>query len=137
MIKYVTRLIGGKLQTTKATNARASMTLSHNGVVGNGDWIGYTQSITSNDTPILIPWDSRLEDITFSNSRTSVDGTMSFFKNGSLTSFFDWTFTNVNKTQFVNSQGETFASGDTLEIQWSDSGQNPNDMGLVLWFTLD
>lgn len=133
------KLDNGKVRTANIEAARATITLTHNGNLNNNAWLGYTQSIPSNDSPILIPWNSKLVEVAFSNRRTSVDGNLEFFLNGTAPGdiFRTWAFVNVNRVQSLVGISDSFSAGDLLALRWDDQGQNPNDVGINLFFVLD
>ncbi len=117
--------------------ARAPINLQHNGTLGNGFWHGYDSLIPSDATPIILPWNCTLTEYTFSNKRTSVDGVMEFYKNGTSGGNIVYTinFSNVNKT-LVAYPDLDFVAGDLLRLRWVDTGQNPSDVSSMLFFLL-
>jgi len=117
--------------------ARAPITLQHNGTLGNNNWHGYSSSIPSNTTPIILPWDCTLTEYTFSNQNTSVDGNMEFYLNGTSAGDIIYTinFNNVNQT-LTDLPDLDFVAGDLLRLRWDDNGQNPSDVASVLFFLL-
>lgn len=116
---------------------RASIVLTHNGTIGN-QWIGYSELIPGDMTSIVIPWNCYLADVTFAFDAVSVDGTMEFYKNGTTVTerFRQWNFTNVNNYQILTNANDSLNAGDVLRIKWVDSGSNPADAALVLFFKL-
>jgi hypothetical protein len=116
---------------------RVSVTLSHNGSIVDNDWVGFSSLIPSEGTPVVVPWNCILEKVTFSNTNTSVDGEFAFYKNGTTVGdkIYTEVFTNVN-IQKIFSPNIVLAEGDSLRLKWKDTGQNPYDTGLVLFFQL-
>jgi len=133
------QLRDGKAAVADIEAARASITLTNNGNLNNNSWLGYINGIPSNTTPIVVPWDSNLVEVSFSNDRTSVDGNLEFYLNGIAPGdiFRVWNFTNVNRVQTLTGIADTFSAGDLLAFQWDDQGQNPRDVAVTLFFILD
>ena len=129
----------GKFETADIEAARASITLTNNGNLGDNAWLGYRESIPSNTTPIIVPWNCTLVEVSFSNNRTSVDGNLEFYLNGLTVGdiYRTWNFTNVNISQILTGISDTFTAGDALSFQWDDQGQNPRDVAVTLFFILD
>lgn len=133
------QLRDGKATVADIEASRATITLTNNGNVSDNTWFGYRESIPSNTTPIVIPWDSTLVEVSFSNNRTSVDGNVEFYLNGTAPGdiFRTWNFTNVNLVQILDGIADPFTAGDRLALQWDDQGQNPRDAVITLFFILD
>lgn len=119
------------------TNARVSIPLLANSTVSNNQWVGYSELIPSNTTPIVLPWNCQMTNISFANSNTSVDGIFEIYKNGLLVAnrIYQWQFTNSNNTNYL-SLTLNFVAGDELSFKWVDQGTNPADAVWVLFFTL-
>lgn len=132
-------LENGKYKTADIEASRATITLVNNGNLGDNAWMPWTNGVPTNASPIVIPWDSRLVEVAFSNNRTSVDGNFEFYLNGTAPGdiFRTWNFNNVNLVQTLTGISDPFVAGDLLRIQWDDQGQNPRDVALVLFFVLD
>lgn len=121
---------------TNKTNARCTITLTNNSTVTNNQWVGYTELIPSDTTPIVLPWNCKLTEISASFNATSVDGDLVFYKNGILVGNIikTWNFSNVNNHAYLVSQTDTFVAGDLLRLRWTDNGTNPSDMVICLFF---
>ena len=124
-------------RNTAIGKVRANRTFLHNGVMSNGFWHGYSELIPSNNTPIIIPWNCILKEYTFAANRTSIDGIMNFYLNGTTTGdiVYSVNFTNVNRT-LINFPDLSFALGDLLRLRWVDQGQNPRDVSSTFDFQL-
>jgi hypothetical protein len=122
---------------TAQGKARAPILLLHNGSMSNGFWHGYSELISSDQSPIPIPWDCTLTEYTFSNNRTSVDGRMDFYVNGTDPAdiVYSISFSNVNRV-LTDSPNFDLNAGDLLRLRWVDQGQNPRDVGSTLFFIL-
>lgn len=122
---------------TAPGKARAPIILQHNGNLGNNFWHGYDSLIPSNGTPIVLPWDCKLTEYTFSNNNTSVDGIMDFYKNGTAGGDIVYSVSFVNVNQVLTAAPDiSFNAGDLLRLRWRDTGQNPSDVVSVLFFLL-
>lgn len=116
---------------------RYAVPLVYNGTVGNGTFIGYSNLVNGLDTPIVIPRNCSLQDLTFSNANANADYTLYLRKNSpTATEFKSITKTN---TQTFTEQGinQDFLAGDTVYIEYQDDGQNVNDVVIVLFFRND
>jgi len=113
--------------------ARYTITLTHNGAVGNGTFFGYSNLIPGDASPILFPFASTLTEFTFTNKKNKADYTLKFRKNSTTATPF-YTVSKVN-TQFFSDANvnETFAAGDTIFVQYQDDGANARDVGIVLF----
>jgi hypothetical protein len=117
--------------------ARASITTTFDGNIGNNQWLGYTHLIPGDTVPIRIPWNCTLLEITMSWVGAAVDGSFVLYKNGIGPG-------NIINTQvFTNQNGGanltpnlSFVAGDLLRGRWVDSGDNPSDLAIVYFFLL-
>jgi hypothetical protein len=119
----------------QANAARWSLTLTNNGTYSNNEFIGYTELIPGDDSPIIVGIASQLTDFTFTNNRTNADYTLVFRKNSTTATPF-FSVSKVNTQFFTETLGtpETFAAGDQIYIQYQDNGQNARDGVLVLFW---
>jgi hypothetical protein len=117
--------------------ARVTIPCIHNGTLSNGFWIGYSELVSSDTTPIVIPWNSRLKEVSFSANRNSMDGQMDFYVNGTSVGdiVYSESFVNVNRVK-VFLPDFALSANDLLRMRWVDNGQNPRDMALMLFFIL-
>ena len=112
---------------------RYALTLIYNGTLSNGTFIGYLNTVNGLDTPIIIPRDSTLKDLTFSNRISGADYTLYLRKNSPTATPFE-TITKTNTKTFTHLDiDEVFAEGDTIYIEYQDDGQNANDASIVLF----
>ncbi len=105
--------------------------------MSDGFWHGYSDLIPSDNSPIILPWNCEFLEYTFAANRTSMDGQMSFYLNGTNANdiAYSITFQNVNRT-LIDNPNLTFSAGDLLRLRWVDNGQNPRDVVSVLFFRL-
>lgn len=109
--------------------------LIHNGIMSNGDYIGYSNLLPGDNTPVLSPMTGSLVNFTFSNSRSSADFTIEF-KRGSTgaTPFFSWTVTNTKTASVTLPNPEAFAAGEEIYLKYIDQGTNASDTAIILGF---
>lgn len=122
--------------TTVEGNARFTITLEHNGTMGDGTYMGYSNLIPGNLSPIIFPRGCVLEDITFTNNKSNADYGFDFCKNSTNASPF-LTVSYDNTITFIrNDINESFNSGDSIFIKYKDEGQNARDAVMVLYMRL-
>lgn len=119
------------------TNARVSISLLNNSTVTNNAWIGYSELIPSNTTPVVLPWNCQMTNISFANTTSSIEGIFEIYKNGLLVAnrIYQWQFTNSPSYRYITLT-LNFIAGDRLSFKWIDQGDNPSDAVWVLFFTL-
>jgi len=117
---------------------RTPIILLHNATMSNNFWHGYSELISSNTTPIVIPWNCTLKEYTFSSNKTSIDGRMDFYVNGTNAGniVYGVQFNNVDNT-LIDYPNIQLNAGDLLRLRWVDQGTNPSDTVSVLFFLLD
>lgn len=112
---------------------RYSLTLLYNGVIGNNTFLGYSNLLPGDQTPVIIPVKSSVFEFTFSNSRTNADYTLELRK-GSTTATPFYTVSKTNTQFFVESGlSEEFNPGDAIYIKYLDNGNNARDGVFVLF----
>lgn len=116
--------------------ARFGMAFVHNGSVGNNTWLGFSELVPSNTTPLIVPVNCKLTELAFSFAGANVDGVLLIYKNGivnPLNVIYSNTFTNQTSFKLMSGLNLTLNAGDQLRAQWQDTGDNPNDVALQ-WF---
>lgn len=115
---------------------RAGIPLINNGTQSNNDWIAY-----SNLTPavkIVFPVKTKLNEVTWANSRTSVEFALEFHKNGTTAGDIFYTYTVSSGSQnygYVDGLSYTFDAGDWIRIKYDDQGTNTSDLVVLLWIS--
>ena len=118
-----------------AAPLRVPIPLVFNGTVSNGNWIGYSNLLPGNTTPIVAPITGSFVGFTWSNQNASADFALTFRKNSTgATPFFTWSVDNTLTASIDLPTPETFTAGDTIFIQYIDEGTNASDATLVLLF---
>ena len=113
---------------------RFPIILVMNGTISNGDWITYS-NLTPNIS-IIIPSKCELREVTWSNSNTSVEFDLEFYKNGRTSTKYATREVRSGSTsagQFL-SLSDAFDATDTLDIKYVDRGTNASDLVIVLFF---
>jgi len=129
----VQEAIGAGVSTALNT-PRFSIPLVYNGTLSNNEFIGYSNLLPGDVTPIVIPIDCVMEEYTFSNSRSTADYTIELRKNSTTAIVFN-TVSKTNTQTFVETGiNESFNQGDTIFIKYIDDGTNAADAGIVLIF---
>jgi len=117
---------------TALNTPRFSIPLIFNGAASNNEFIGYSNLLPGDSTPIVIPINSVLEEYSFSNSKTTADYTIELRKNSTTATLFN-TISKVNTKSFVQSGiEESFSSGDHIYIKYIDNGVNASDIAILL-----
>lgn len=126
-------------QETAKGFPRAGLPLIHNGTVSNNDLISYS-NLTPN-VPIVFPVETQINEVTFSNDRTSVEcdielwlddvggsgtlaKTLNISTGGGVTEVFD-----------INADNVILSPGQILQLRYIDQGTNARDMAVVLWIS--
>lgn len=121
---------------TAVGKARFAMVFVHNGTVGNNTWLGFSELVPSNTTPLVVPVNCKLNELAMSFNGANVDGVLRIFKNGTANPanvIYSNTFTNQSTLKLMTGLNLSLVAGDLLRAQWADAGDNPNDVALQ-WF---
>lgn len=121
---------------TAVGKARFAMLFVHNGTVGAGTWLGFSELVPSNTTPLVVPVAAKLKELAMSFKGANVDGVLKIFKNGTTDPTHvvaSITFTNENTYKLVTGLDIDLVAGDLLRAKWTDTGDNPSDACLQ-WF---
>lgn len=111
------------------------ITLVYNGNLSNGDFIGYSNLLPGDSTPIVAPTTANFTGFTWSNSNTDADFALVFRKNSTTaTPFFTWSVDNTQTDEVDLPTPESFNAGDLIFVQYIDEGQNASDAVIVLRF---
>lgn len=108
--------------------------LVYNGTLSDNEFIGYSNLLPGNTTPVICPLSGSFVGFTWSNSRDNADFALEFRRNSTTaTPFFIWSVDN-KRTDNINITPETFVAGDQIYIKYIDEGQNAADATIVLKF---
>lgn len=117
---------------------RFTIVCTFNSTVGNNQWLGYSNLLPGDTTPIALPLDCTLKEIATSFGGSSVDGELIIYKNGTaggnIVAGTNLIYTNENESKVFTDVDIDFSAGDTLRGRWTDNGSNPNDMSIVYYF---
>ena len=117
---------------------RAGLALIQNGTMSSNDLVSYSH-LTPN-TPIVFPVNTQLNEVTFSNNRSSVECDLEIW-NGGLTggtlvkTLNVSTGTELSEIFDLNADVITFSAGDVMQIRYIDQGTNARDMVVTLWIS--
>ena len=135
-------------RNTPYSTSRFAVTTTFNSTVGNNQWLGYSELLPGNTTPIIIPRNCKLQEITFSWSSTitillglvtlssDVDGTFNLYKNGTSSGDIIWSkvFSNASGGAVSSNINVSLNAGDFIIGRWVDQGSNPSDMAICYFF---
>ena len=128
------------------TYSRFSIIATFNGTINHNQWLGYNELLPGDKTPIIIPKNCKLQEVTFSwNSSisiagnlvtivTDVDGRFELYKNGLTNKIWETTFLNSGSGEVKLNLNLSLNSGDFLIAKWVDLGNNPSDMAIGYFF---
>jgi len=109
--------------------------LIYNGSLSNNEFIGYSNLIPGDDTPVISPITGNFVGFTFSNNRASADFALEFRKNTTGGgAFFTWSVNNTQTADVTLGSPESFNAGDQIYIKYIDEGNNARDVAIVLKF---
>lgn len=118
-----------------AAPLRVPISLVYNGTLSNGDWIGYSNLLPGDATPVISPITGAFVGFTFSNNDASADFALEFRKNTTGgTPFFTWSVDNTQSAAITLPTPQTFAAGDQIFVKYVDEGSNARDAVVVLLF---
>lgn len=109
--------------------------LIYNGTLSKGDFIGYSNLLPGDQTPVVAPITGTFASFTWSNSNISADFTLQFRKNSTVaTPFFSYTRTNTQFESVTLPTPQSFTAGDQIFIEYVDQGSNARDAAIILNF---
>lgn len=109
--------------------------LVFNGTLGGGDFIGYSNLIPGDDTPVISPITGTFVGYTWSNNKSTCDFALEFRKNSTTgTPFYTWSVDNTQTADITIPTPESFSSGDAIYIKYIDEGLNASDAVIILKF---
>ena len=127
---------------------RFGITTTFNSTVSSNQWLGYSELLPGNTTPIIIPKKCKLQEITFSWTSVisivggivtitgTVDGRFDLYKNGTAAGniVYQKTFANAGAGGIGSSINISLNAGDFIIGRWVDSGDNPSDAAICYFF---
>ena len=109
--------------------------LVYNGTLSDNEFIGYSNLLPGDTTPIISPLTGSFVGFTWSNSRSNADFALEFRKNSTVaTPFFTWSVDNTKTADVTLITSENFNAGDEIYVKYIDEGQNAADATIVLKF---
>ena len=125
---------------TASGKVRYTIQLIMNGSVSNGSRIAYSELLPT--TPVIIPKNSILREITFSNQNTTTDAQFDIYRRavpastngtGGATFLQSWVLTN-QLSSVLSGLNYSFTAGQEILIRLTDTGDNPSDLAMALFF---
>ena len=114
---------------------RVPINLIYNGTLSNGDFIGYSNLLPGDETPIIIPITGSFVEFTWSNKNANADFALEFRLNSTVgTPFFTWSVDNTQTAAVVLPTPESVTIGDEIYVKYIDEGTNAQDAAIVLLF---
>ena len=118
-----------------ASPLRVPISLIYNGTLSNGDFIGYSNLLPGDNTPIIVPITGSFVEFTWSNNNASADFALEFRINTTGgAAFFTWSVDNTQTAAVVLPVPESFSIGDEIYVKYIDEGTNARDAAIVLLF---
>lgn len=124
--------------------ARFTLILTENGNLQDGQRFGYNELVTN--TPVILPRKCRLKEVSYANDRSNADALFEFYRRNppetsstpgpNATLEHTWNFTNL-LTGSQTGLDILFEAGDEILVRFTDTGQNPRDSVMVLFFVND
>lgn len=117
----------------QACAAIYSIHLIHNGTRGRDTFLSYSNLTPG--TPIVVPVDSQLLGLAFSNSRDGADCIIEIRRNTDLGAPLESATVADSRTFFDNFDVPIpFEAGDTMSVKYIDNGGNASDLVVSLYF---
>jgi hypothetical protein len=124
--------------------ARYALMLLNNGSYTNGQWVGYSELLPGNNTPIVFPVPVHIKEITFSNNNTNCEFNFTFrLGTTGATPYRTWTVdTNTEKTATLSGIDDAIPAASTADdrifIQYNKTGgSTASDVALILYVEVD
>jgi len=124
-----------------AAAQRFTIALENNSSLSNNQRVGSSALLPN--TPIVIPKDSVLKEITFANDSANADARFDIYRRptplssatpgGTATLLQQWTITN-SLTGVLSGMSHAFTAGQELLIIFIDTGDNPSDVSMNCFF---
>lgn len=109
--------------------------LIHNGTLSNGNFIGYSNLLPGDSTPIIAPLTGTWTGYTWSNSKDDCDFALEFRKGSTTaTPFYTWSVDNTQTADITFPSAESVTAGDEVYIKYIDEGTNAADATIILKF---
>jgi hypothetical protein len=108
-------------------------------------WLSlYENGISSNVSPAIMPWKSKLIGISFTNKKDNADPTIKIYiadegdGNSPLTKMFEWDLTSARVARKTNFTSDIiFDAGDKIGVFIADEGGDAQDPVVVLYFRVE
>lgn len=124
--------------------ARFTISLLNNSSMTNNQRFGYSELLPN--SPVILPRKCRLKEITFTNQNTNTDAQFEIYRRSpplstptpgvTATLLYTWNITN-SLTSILTNLDLLFNAGNEILIRFVDTGDNPADATMVLFFVND
>lgn len=121
--------------------ARFTLTLLNNSTMSNGQRFSYSELLPN--VPVVVPRACRLREIAFSNNNAAADAQFRIYARTPTSSptpsgtlLYTWNLTDV-LTATLTGIDLAFAAGQEVLINFVDTGTNPSDAAMILFFVND
>lgn len=118
--------------------SRFTINLINNASMSNGQRFGYSELLPN--SPVIIPRTCTLKEIAFSNGSASTDAQFRIYSRTPQTSptpsgtlLYTWNLTNT-LTATLTGLTLNFTAGQEVLVNFVDTGNNPNDAVMTLFF---
>ena len=111
------------------------ISLVNNGTIGANSFLGYSNLLPGDSTPIVTPLAGSFVGFTWSNSKTDCDFALEFrLDSTTATPFFTWSVDNTQTADVSLVTAEAVTSGQKFYVKYIDEGTNASDAVIVLKF---
>lgn len=140
---FVSTQVQAAIEEAKLTGGtqRFSITFINNGTLTNNQRVGYSEAFPT--TPVIVPKNAVLKEITFANSAANSDARFDIYRRptplasatpgGTAVLLQQWTLTNA-LTGLLSNLNFAFSAGEEILIVFIDTGDNPSDSAMMLFF---
>jgi hypothetical protein len=109
--------------------------LINNGTMSANTFIGYSNLLPGDSTPIVSPLTGSFSGFTWSNSKTDCDFALEFrLDTTTATPFFTWSVDNTQTAEVDLVTPEMVTGGQKFFIKYIDEGTNAQDVAIILKF---
>jgi hypothetical protein len=112
-----------------------TISLIQNGTLSGGTFLGYSNLLPGDSTPVVSPINGVFVGFTWSNKKTTCDFALEFRLDSTVaTPFFTWSVDNTQTAEIDLVVAEAVTAGQTFFIKYIDEGTNAADAAIVLKF---
>jgi hypothetical protein len=134
---YISQEAIEEAKATAIGKPRFTIVTTFNGTIGANNWLGYSELLPGNTSPIRLPINCVLKELSFSWVGSAVDGQFELYTNGLVVAnriYQGPSWTNQASGAIITGLNITISANDYIVGKWIDTGDNPSDMALVYYF---